>query len=108
MVDNYAAFYDCTPMGRASDSMMAPTIAIHFKWLGPELFVCCLAHRGSTGVFFFFFFFFFVLLRVSVSYSASRESPSSESLLNMMSPRFLLIRVVIMIYSFVLDDSLTS
>ena len=25
MVDNYAAFFNCTPLGRASDSMMAPT-----------------------------------------------------------------------------------
>ena len=25
MVDNYAAFFNCTPMGRTSDSMMAPT-----------------------------------------------------------------------------------
>ena len=25
MVDNYAAFFNCTPAGRASDSMMAPT-----------------------------------------------------------------------------------
>ena len=25
MVDNYAAFFNCTPMRRASDSMMAPT-----------------------------------------------------------------------------------
>ena len=25
MVDNYAAFFNCTPVGRASDSMMAPT-----------------------------------------------------------------------------------
>ena len=25
MVDNYAASFNCTPMGRASDSMMAPT-----------------------------------------------------------------------------------
>ena len=25
MVDNYAAFCNCTPVGRASDSMMAPT-----------------------------------------------------------------------------------
>ena len=24
-VDNYAAFFNCTPLGRASDSMMAPT-----------------------------------------------------------------------------------
>ena len=25
MVDNYDAFFNCTPVGRASDSMMAPT-----------------------------------------------------------------------------------
>ena len=25
MVDNYAAFFNCTPVGGASDSMMAPT-----------------------------------------------------------------------------------
>ena len=25
MVDNYAAFFNCTPVGRASDSKMAPT-----------------------------------------------------------------------------------
>ena len=25
MVDNYAAFFNCMPMGRASDSMMSPT-----------------------------------------------------------------------------------
>ena len=25
MVDNYAAFFNCTPVGRASDSMKAPT-----------------------------------------------------------------------------------
>ena len=24
-VDNYAAFFNCTPVGRASDAMMAPT-----------------------------------------------------------------------------------
>ena len=52
MVDNYAAFFNCTPEDRASDSMMLSRLkAIHFSWLGPELLVCCLAHRGSTGVF---------------------------------------------------------
>ena len=25
MVDNYAAFFNCTPVSQASDSMMAPT-----------------------------------------------------------------------------------
>ena len=30
MVDNYAAFFNCTPVGRASDSMMAPTKSYSF------------------------------------------------------------------------------
>ena len=30
MVDNYAAFFNCTPVGRASDSMMAPTSSYSF------------------------------------------------------------------------------
>ena len=52
MVDNYAAFLNCPPVGRTSDSMTPRHKAIHFSWLGPELLVCCLAHRGSTGVYF--------------------------------------------------------
>ena len=55
IVDNYAAFLNCRPVGRSSDSMMTRLKAIHFGWLVPVLLVCCLAHRGSTGVFFFFF-----------------------------------------------------
>ena len=43
MVDNYAAFFNCTPVGRLK--------AIHFNWLGPELLVCCLVHRCPTDVF---------------------------------------------------------
>ena len=27
--------------------------SVHFSWLGPERLVCCLAHRGPTGVFSF-------------------------------------------------------
>ena len=53
IVLNYAAFYNCTPVGRASDSMMARHKAIFFSQLGPELLVCCLDHRGLTGVFLF-------------------------------------------------------
>ena len=49
MVDNYAAFFNCTLVGRASDSMMARLKGIHFSWLGPEFLVCCLAQL----VFFF-------------------------------------------------------
>ena len=30
MVDNYAAFFNCTPVGRASDTMMFPTLNYSF------------------------------------------------------------------------------
>ena len=30
MVENYAAFFNCTPVDRASDSMMAPTLSYLF------------------------------------------------------------------------------
>ena len=36
-VDGYAALFNCTPVDRASGSMMARPKAIHFSWLGPEL-----------------------------------------------------------------------
>ena len=62
MVDNYAAFFNWTPVGRASDSMRPRLKAIHFSWLGPELLVCCLAQRGPNGVF-----------PVLVGYSAPRD-----------------------------------
>ena len=52
MADNHAAFFNCTPVGRASHSMMwLRHNAIHFSWLGPELLVCNLVHRGLTGIF---------------------------------------------------------
>ena len=76
MVDNYAAFFNCTPVGHK---------AIHFSWLGPELFVCCLAHRGSTGVFFFSFAPGFSKL------FGAQGSPLSGSLLNPLSPPAFLI-----------------
>ena len=31
MVDNYAAFFNCTPVGRASISMIAPTKSYSFQ-----------------------------------------------------------------------------
>ena len=79
MVDNYAAFLNCTPVGRASDFMMAPTSSYLFSWLGPELLVCCLAHRGSTGV--------SLLLRTFSKLLGAQGSRSSGSLLNLLSPR---------------------
>ena len=43
-----AALFNCTPVDRASDSMMAPTLSYSFKLVGTGAFVCCLVHRGST------------------------------------------------------------
>ena len=37
-VDNFAALFNCTPLDRVSDSVMARLKAIHYSWLGPELF----------------------------------------------------------------------
>ena len=50
-VYNFAALFNCTPVDRSLDYMMAPK-AIHFSWLGPELsFVaCCLADQGFPSV----------------------------------------------------------
>ena len=45
-VDNFAALFNCTPVDRASDSIMALPKAIHFSWMGS--FVCCLVHQGAT------------------------------------------------------------
>ena len=47
--NNFASLFNCTPVGRASDSMMAPYIKLFILvGLGRSFFVCCLAHRGST------------------------------------------------------------
>ena len=44
-VNNYASLLNCTPVGRASDSMMLKLfILVGWGW---SFFVCCLAHRGS-------------------------------------------------------------
>ena len=49
MVNNFASLFNCTPVGRASDSTMAPNIKLFILagW-DRRLFVRCLAHRGST------------------------------------------------------------
>ena len=77
MVDNYAAFFNCTPVGRASD--------------GPDLKLFILVSWGRsflsvdwpTGVQLAFFF----CSGVSQLFGA-KGSPSSGSLLNLLSPRF--------------------
>ena len=77
MVDNYAAFFNCTPVGRASDSMMAPTYSYSFSLVRAGV-SSCLAHRGPTGVFSF--------APELVSFGA-QGFPSSGRLLNLLSPR---------------------
>ena len=38
-VDSFASFFNCTPVGRALDSMMGPTysLLIYLSWLGLDL-----------------------------------------------------------------------
>ena len=75
MVDSYAAFFNCTPVGQASDSMMAPDI---------KLFILVGWDRGflsvawPTGVQLVFFF----CSGVNKLFGAL-GSPSSGSLLNL-------------------------
>ena len=53
MVDNYAAFFNCTPVGRASDSMMAPTLSYSFKLVGAGDSCLLLGPPGSNWCFSF-------------------------------------------------------
>ena len=52
---------------------------IHFSWLGPELLVCCLAHKGSTSVFLLLQIFSDVVWRPGLSIAGQLVS-SPESL----------------------------
>ena len=47
-VDGYATLFNCMPVDRASDSMMAPTKSYSFYLVEIGTFICCLVHRGST------------------------------------------------------------
>ena len=60
MVDSFATLFNCTPVDRASDSMMAEPKAIHLSWLGPEL-SSFVRSTGAQLVFFFCFRFPVVL-----------------------------------------------
>ena len=40
MVDNYAVFFNCTPMDRASDSMIAPTYSFYINGVLLVFFFC--------------------------------------------------------------------
>ena len=82
-------------MGRASGSMMSPTSSYSFKFVGAGASCLLLGPPGSN--------WWFSFAPELVSYFAPRDL-----LLNLLSPRFLFIRMFIMIYLFVFDDSLTS
>ena len=45
-VNIFASLFNCTPVGWASDSMMARHKAIYFNWLGSELFCLLLGPPG--------------------------------------------------------------
>ena len=45
-VNNFSSLFNCSPVSRASDLMMARHKAIYFSWLGPELFCPLLGPSG--------------------------------------------------------------
>ena len=53
MVDNYAAVFNCTPLGRASVSMMEPTLSYSFKLVGAGASCLLLGPQGSNRSFSF-------------------------------------------------------
>ena len=55
-VDNFASLFNCTPVDRASDSMMARPKAIHFSWLGPDLSSVAWSAGAQLMIFFCFRF----------------------------------------------------
>ena len=54
-VDGYAALFNCTPVDRASDSMIAPT-STYSLWLGPKLSSVAWSTRAQLIIFFCFSF----------------------------------------------------
>ena len=47
-INNFDSLFNCTPVGRASDNDGPDIKLFILVGLGRSLFVCCLAHRGST------------------------------------------------------------
>ena len=67
-VDGYGALFNCTPVDRASDSMMARPKAIHFSWLGLEL--SSVAWSTGAQLIIFFCFRFSDGPRISIRHAA--------------------------------------
>ena len=66
-VDGYAALFNCTPVDRASDSMMARPKAIHFSWFGPELSFLAWSTGAQLIIFFCFRFSVVLFDRLGIS-----------------------------------------
>ena len=47
-VDNFAALFNCTPVDRASDSILPDRKLFILAGWNRSSFVCCLVHQGST------------------------------------------------------------
>ena len=61
-VEGCATLFNCTPVDRASDSMMSRPKAIHFSWLGPEFSSVAWSTGDQLIIFFCFRFSDFHLL----------------------------------------------
>ena len=70
-VDGYATLFNCTPVDRASDSMMARPKAIHFSWLGPELSSVAWSTGSQLIIFFCFSFSYQSVMQHIVSVESS-------------------------------------
>ena len=80
MVETYAVFFNCTPVGRASDFMMIPTQSYLFMLVGVEHSCLLLGIQGFNWCFTF-----------APGFSklfGAQGSPSLGSLLNLLSHRF--------------------
>ena len=75
-----AALFNCTPMDRASESMMAPALSYSFKLVWTRTFVCCLVQRGSLND-------LLLLLISSGVVWQTRDLHLSHNTLNLLSPR---------------------
>ena len=97
-VDNFAALFNCTPVNRASGSIIARPKAIHFSWLGPDLS----SVAWSTGA-------QLILLQISSGVVwQTRALHLSHSALSLLGPRlcfFIVSKRDLFVYR---DESLTS
>ena len=98
-VDNYDSFFNCTPVGRASDAMMSPTKL--FLLVGPGASILLLDPPGFNWC-------FFLVLQIIGDVVWYPGISITGHLIESVSPRFSFIMVVLIIYLFVLDDSLTG